>query len=115
MAKIFKLKNLNHFVWTPLGSRVNTYINFCLQVQIKMNAALYCTHYLPPVLLTPVVNLPPVSTTLAKLVEKFAAGVADTGGKVAAGVVDTGSNFAAGVVDTGGKFATGVVDTGGAP
>jgi hypothetical protein len=33
--------------------------------------------------------LPPVSKTLAKLVEKFA-------------VVDTGSNFAAGVVDTGG-------------
>jgi hypothetical protein len=31
--------------------------------------------------LTPVANLPPVSTTLAKLVEKFAAGVADTGGK----------------------------------
>jgi hypothetical protein len=50
-----------------------------------------------------VANLPPVSTTLAKLVEKFAAGV-----------VDTGSNFAAGVIDTGGKFATGVVDTGGA-
>ncbi len=49
-------------------------------------------------------NLPPVSTTLAKLVAKFAAGVVDTGG-----------NFAASVVDTGGKFATGVVDTGGAP
>jgi hypothetical protein len=43
-------------------------------------------------------NLPPVSTTLAKMVEKFAPGV-----------VDTGSNFAAGVVDTSGKFATGVV------
>ena len=56
-----------------------------------------------------------VSTTLAKLVAKFAAGVVDTGGKFAAGVVDTGGNFAAGVVDTGGKFATGVVDTGGAP
>jgi hypothetical protein len=27
-----------------------------------------------------VANLPPVSTTLAKLVEKFAAGVVDTGG-----------------------------------
>jgi hypothetical protein len=53
--------------------------------------------------------LPPVSTTLANLVAKFAAGVADTGGKFAAGVVDTGGNFAAGVVDTG------VVDTGGAP
>jgi hypothetical protein len=48
--------------------------------------------------------LPPVSTTLAKLVAKFAAGVVDTSG-----------NFVAGVVDTGGKFATGVVDTGGAP
>jgi hypothetical protein len=35
----------------------------------------------------------PVSTTQAKLV----------------------ANFAAGVVDTGGKFATGVVDTSGAP
>jgi hypothetical protein len=49
-----------------------------------------------------VANLPPVSTTQAKLVAKFAAGVADTGGKFAAGVVDTGGNFAAGVVDTGG-------------
>ena len=49
-------------------------------------------------------NLLPVSTTLANLVAKFAAGDADTGG-----------NFAAGVVDTGGKFATGDVDTGGAP
>jgi hypothetical protein len=65
--------------------------------------------------LIPAANLPPVSTTLAKLVAKLAAGVADTGGKFAAGVVDTGGNFVAGVVDTGGKFATGVVDTGGAP
>ncbi len=67
------------------------YITFCLQVQFKMSAARYCTHYLPPVSLTPVANLPPVSltpvenlppvsTTLAKLVEKFAAGVVDTGG-----------------------------------
>jgi hypothetical protein len=47
---------------------------------------------------------PPVSTTLAKLVAKFAAGV-----------VDNGCNFAAGVVDTGGKFASSVVDTSGAP
>jgi hypothetical protein len=31
-----------------------------------------------------------VSTTLAKLVAKFAAGVADTGGKFTTGVVDTG-------------------------
>ncbi len=33
--------------------------------------------------------MPPVSTTLAKLVEKFAAGVVDTGGKFATSVVDT--------------------------
>ncbi len=38
-------------------------------------------------------NLPPVSTTLAKLVTKFAAGVFDTGGKFDIGVVDTGGNF----------------------
>jgi hypothetical protein len=37
-----------------------------------------------------VVNLPLVSTTLGKLVEKFAADVVDTGGKFAAGVVDIG-------------------------
>jgi hypothetical protein len=30
-----------------------------------------------------IANLPPVSTTLAKLVEQFAAGVSDTGGKFA--------------------------------
>ncbi len=38
--------------------------------------------------LTPVASLPPVSTTLVKLVAKFAAGVIDTGGKFATGVVD---------------------------
>jgi hypothetical protein len=36
-----------------------------------------------------VTNFPPVSTTLAKLVAKFAAGVIDTGGKIAAGIVHT--------------------------
>jgi hypothetical protein len=45
---------------------------------------------LRPVLLTPVANLPLVSTTLRILVEKFAAVVVDTGGKFAAGVIDTG-------------------------
>jgi hypothetical protein len=54
--------------------------------------------------LTPVANLPPVSTTLAKLMAKFAAGV-----------VDTDDNFAVGVVDISGKFAIGVIDTGAAP
>jgi hypothetical protein len=45
------------------------------------------------VLLTPVANLPPVSTTQGELVEKFAARVVDNGGKFAAGVVDTGGNL----------------------
>ncbi len=52
----------------------------------------------------PPVSLTLVSTTLGKLVAKFAAGVVDTDG-----------NFAAGDVDTGGKFATGVLDTCGVP
>ncbi len=91
MAKIFKQKNFNYFVWTPLGTRVNIYINFCLQVQFKMTAAWYYTHYLPPVSLTPAANLPPASWYRWQ----FATGVVDTGGK-----------FAAGIVDTGGKFAT---------
>ncbi len=34
-----KQKNFHNFVWTPLGSRVNIYINFCLQVQFKVSAA----------------------------------------------------------------------------
>jgi hypothetical protein len=37
---------------------------------------------LPPVSTTPAANLPPVSTTLGKLVAKFALGVVDTGGKL---------------------------------
>jgi hypothetical protein len=104
MEKIFNQKNFNYFVWTPLGSRFNIYIHFCPQFHFKDSAAWYCFHILPP-----------ESTTLAKLVTKFAAGVVDTGGKFAGGVVHTGGNFAGGVVDTGGKFATGVIDTGGAP
>ncbi len=44
-------------------------------------------------IVTPVANLPPVSTTQAKLVAKFATGVVDTGGKFAAGVVDTGCEY----------------------
>ncbi len=66
MAKIFKLKNFNYFVWTPFGSRVIIYINFCLQVQFKM------------------------TTYSLILYPLFATGVVDTGGKFAAGVVDTG-------------------------
>ncbi len=62
MEKTFKQKNFNNFVCSPLGSRVNIYINFCLQVHLKVSAAWYCCHY-------------------------FAAGVVDTGGKFATGVV----------------------------
>jgi hypothetical protein len=40
-----------------------------------------------------VTNLPPVSTTLAELVAKFAAGVNNTGGKFATCVVDTGGAY----------------------
>ncbi len=61
MEKIFKQKNFNNFVLAPLGSRANININFCLQVHFKVSAAWYCSHYLPPVLTTPVANLPPVS------------------------------------------------------
>jgi hypothetical protein len=42
---------------------------------------------------------------LAKMVEKFAAGVS----------LIPGAQFAPAVVDIGGKFATDVVETGGAP
>ncbi len=43
--------------------------------------------------MTPVADLPPMSTTQAELVAKFATCVVDTGGKFAAGVVDTGGNL----------------------
>ncbi len=61
MEKIFNQKNFNNFVWSPLGSRGNIYINFCLQVHFQVSAVWYCSHYLPPVSMTPVANLPPVS------------------------------------------------------
>ncbi len=67
MEKIFNHKSFYYVIWTTLGSRANLSINFCLQVHFKVSAALYCSHYLPLVSLTPVENLPPVSTTLAKL------------------------------------------------
>jgi hypothetical protein len=81
----------------PLGSRV---LNFFFQVHFKVLAVKYCSHYLPPVLLTVVANfpmvwltsaanLPPVSMTPAVSVAKFNVGVIDTHGKFASGVVDT--------------------------
>jgi hypothetical protein len=55
---------------------------FFLQVHFKVSAV--TGGNLPPlstpVLLTPVANLPPVSTTTMVPVAKFAAGVVDTGG-----------------------------------
>ncbi len=60
MEKIFNQKNFNNFVWSPLGIRGNIYIHFCLQVHFQMSAAWYCSHYLPPVSMTPVANLPAV-------------------------------------------------------
>jgi hypothetical protein len=38
MEKIFNQKNFNYFVWTALGSRVNIYINFFLQVPFMLSA-----------------------------------------------------------------------------
>jgi hypothetical protein len=96
MEKIFNHKKFNYFVWTPLGSRVNYYINFCLQVVDTIGKIATGVNS-SPVSLTPVANLPQVLTTLAKLVAKFDAGVIDTSGIFAASVVDTGVNFAAGV------------------
>jgi hypothetical protein len=46
---------------------------------------------LPPVLLIPVANLPPVSTKLVKLAEKLATGIVDTGG--APRLVNISANF----------------------
>ncbi len=60
MEKIFNQKNFNNFVWSTLGSRGNLYINFCLQIHFQVSAAWYFSHYLPPVSMTLVENLPPV-------------------------------------------------------
>ncbi len=63
IEKIFNQKNLTNFVRTPLDSRVNIFINFCLQVHFQVFAAWYCSLYLPPMSLTPAANSPPVSLT----------------------------------------------------
>jgi hypothetical protein len=54
--------------------------------------------------MTPVANLPPVSTMPAANFATSFTSVVDTGGKFATGVNDTGSKFAAGVNNTGGKL-----------
>jgi hypothetical protein len=64
--------------WTPLGSKVRKifFFKFILSCQQFDN----CSYCLPLASLTPVANLSPISTTVAKLVAKFATGVVDTGG-----------------------------------
>jgi hypothetical protein len=103
MEKIFNHKNFNYFVWTPLGSRVNLQKHFCLQVHLKGTVSLdffasgfFHESVSPPAPEYPIRTVsnfflqfaeifasqdaPPASTTLTKLVAKFAAGVVDTGG-----------------------------------
>jgi hypothetical protein len=74
MEKIFNKKNFNNFVSSPLGSRGNIYINFCLQVHFQVVCSLilfplFATGVndtggkLPPVSTTPAANLLPVSLT----------------------------------------------------
>jgi hypothetical protein len=46
----------------------------------KIFAEIFASKGTPPVSTTPVANLPPVSTTVAKLVAKYATGVVDTSG-----------------------------------
>ncbi len=128
MEKIFNQKNFS--------SRVNIYINFCLQVHFKVSAAWYvaiichrcrwyrwqicrrCRWYTgvvdTPASLTPVANLPPVSLAPVANLPPVSTTLAKMVAKFATGIVDTGGKFAAAVVDTGGNFAAGV-DTGGAP
>ncbi len=39
--KIFNQKNFNNLVGTPLDSRVNIYVHFCLQVHFKVSSTWY--------------------------------------------------------------------------
>jgi hypothetical protein len=67
--------------------------------------------------MTPVENLPRVSTTTVVIFHRYQqhwrqnfapASVIDISCKLATGVKDNGEKFAASINDTGGKFATGV-------
>ncbi len=69
-----------YFFWTPLDCIVSIQKKKIFKFILSCQQFDNCSHCLPPVTLIPVANLPPVSTTLGKLVEKFAAGVIDTGG-----------------------------------
>jgi hypothetical protein len=61
----------------------------------------------PPVPMTLVANLPPVSTTPAANFATSSACAVDTGGKFATGVNKTGRNFAASVNNASGNNASG--------
>ncbi len=67
MAKNLQSENWNFF-WTLLGSRVSIQIIFFFKLILSCQQFDNCSHCLPPVSFTPVANLPPVSTTLGKLV-----------------------------------------------
>jgi hypothetical protein len=87
--KIFNQKKFRNFLFfvhlcvVELAYRQIFFFRFILSCQQFDN----CSHCLPPVSCGKFAtgvddtfgNLPPVSTTLAKLVENFAAGVVDTG------------------------------------
>ncbi len=70
-GKNLQSENFNYFVWTPLGSRVNININFCLQILFKESAAWYFFHILPLVSMTTVANLPPVSLIPVAICQRF--------------------------------------------
>ncbi len=133
IEKNLNQKNFNNFVWSPLGTRGNIYINFCLQVHFQASAAGYCSHYLPPVSTIPAANLPSVSlipvANLTPASTTLVANCHNTRGsgrkicrrcrwyrwQICRWCLWYRRQFATGVIDTGGKFATVVVDTGGAP
>ncbi len=85
MEKIFNQKSFNYFFCTPLGSRVNKEIRFFLQVHFQVLAVWYCSHYLPPVSLTPVANY----RWCHWYRWQFATSVVDTGDKFATGIKNT--------------------------
>ncbi len=93
MEKTFKKKNFNNFVWTPLGSRVNIYINFCLRFTLR------CLK-------------PDIVAIICHRCQRHRRQICRRcrwyRWHFATSVVDTGCKFAAGIVDTGGKFTTGI-------
>ncbi len=132
MEKNFNQKNFNNFVWSPLGSRGNIYINFCLQVHFQVSAVFYCSHYLPTVSLIQMAICHRHRWHRRQICRgyhwhrwqicwhrwqicrrcrwyrwQFVTGVADNGGKFANVIVDTGGKFATGInntTETGGKI-----------